>query len=220
MVQQQQQYVMLRVAPRGRRFIGIMPMRRHRHALHSTRTRYASVDVAKLSHHMECTTRGLVASPAGSVVASCGGDFAASTDRGAVRGPGGLRVAGSRYRTSTVRAGAGWLPTELEFASECTSHSTAGKSDWQASDGWDISPSKKKVVTGVVMSITPGKESTSSKSAANHFLWKGIWRETCMHVRMWNVIGTMSTILSPPDARIILTLYRTVNRRADDVRVR
>ena len=37
----------------------------------------------------------------------------------------------------------------------------------------------------------------SSKSAANHFLWKGIWRETCMQ-RMWNVIGTMSTILPPP----------------------
>ena len=32
-----------------------------------------------------------------------------------------------------------------------------------------------------------------------------IWRETGMNVRMWNVIGTMSTILSPPDARIILT---------------
>ena len=37
----------------------------------------------------------------------------------------------------------------------------------------------------------------SSKSAANHFLWKGIWRGTCMR-RMWNVIGTMSTILFPP----------------------
>ena len=29
-----------------------------------------------------------------------------------------------------------------------------------------------------------------------------IWRETGMNVRMWNVIGTMSTILSPPDARV------------------
>ena len=107
MVQQQQQYVMLRVAPRGRRFIGIMPMRRHRHALHSTRTRYASVDVAKLSHHMECTTRGLVASPAGSVVASCGGDFAASTDRGGVgRGVCASRVVATvQVQYERVRAG-------------------------------------------------------------------------------------------------------------------